>query len=303
MLQGTTIEGTVVRVVDGDTVRVSSADLEDEESLRILALDTEESNAGGSKPVTPFGHRAKERAQEFFAPGDAVVLEFPGREPVDVAIQRYRGNFGRLLVYLHKDGVDFQETMIREGFSPYFCKYGNAVFHHDAYRAAEREAQASRLGVWDQIAVNGSEIRNYAALGTWWQLRARLIDDFRALRPHEVDLLDSRLDFAEISRRAQTGDTVTVFTALERVRRIGQRHALVRIGSLQQPFALFIRDIEANPESQRIVKLLETRYISAGEDHPRRSYAYVRGALRLFNGTPEIELTSIDQISDDFPGS
>jgi endonuclease YncB( thermonuclease family) len=56
-------------------------------------------------------------------------------------VQRYRGNFGRLLVYIHKDGVDFQETMIREGFSPYFVKYGNAIFHHDTYRAAEREAQ------------------------------------------------------------------------------------------------------------------------------------------------------------------
>lgn len=301
MPQGTTIQGTVVRVVDGDTVRVTSSDLVQEESLRILALDTEESNSGGSKPVTPFGHKAKERAQEFFSPGDAVVLEFPGNDTVAAAVQRYRGNFGRLLVYLHKDGADFQQTMIEEGFSPYFTKYGNAEFHHDKYRDAERRAQQQHIGVWDQITVNGSEMRNYAALGAWWDLRASIIDGYRAIDPKPADLLDSRLDFDEIEQRAQNGDTVTVFTALESIQPVGQQHALVRIGSVHQPFNLFIRNVNAEP-GRTIKRLLEIRYIPSGESHPRRSYAYVHGQLKLFNGNPEIELTSADQITDQFAG-
>lgn len=300
MIQGTTIEATVVRVVDGDTVRVTSNSLEREESLRILALDTEESHPGGGKPVTPFGHEAKKRAEQFFSPGDAVTLEFPGNDSADVAVRRYRGNFGRLLVYVYKDGVDFQEVMIREAFSPYFVKYGNAVFHHQEYRQAERQAQQQQIGVWDQIGVNGSKVRNYAALGTWWQLRAAVIEGYRQLQPRPPDLFNSRLDFEEIQQGAQNGDTATVFTALEQIIQVGQRHAVVRIGSQQQPFSLFIRNIDEG-EGQRIVRLLETRYISQGEGHPRRSYAYVRGPLKLFNGNPEIEIESAHQISDDLP--
>lgn len=300
MVQGSSVEATVRRVVDGDTIRVEISDELDNESLRLLALDTEESNAGSSKPVTPFGQEAKERAEAFFQAGDRVVLEFPGDDAVEDALERYRGNFGRLLVYVHKDGVDFQETMIREGFSPYFVKYGNAVFHHDDYRRAEREAQAADAGVWNQLAVNGSVARNYASLGTWWQLRAAVIEEYRRLRPERDDLLNSRLDFQEIAARAEREERATVFTAVEEVRRVGSRSAVVRIGSHRQPFSLFIPDIESE-EGQAIVHLLETRYISGGETLPRRSYAYVTGELVLFRGDPEIVITSADQITDRAP--
>jgi micrococcal nuclease len=191
--------------------------------------------------------------------------------------------------------------MIEEGFSPYFTKYGNAVFHHDTYRDAERRAQQQHIGVWDQIAANGSEMRNYAALGAWWDLRASIIDEYRRIEPKPADLLDSRLDFEEIEQRAQNGDTVTVFTALESIQPAGQQHALVRIGSVHQPFNLFIRNVNAEP-GRTIVRLLENRYIPSGESHPRRSYSYVHGQLKMFNGNPEIELTSPGQLTDQFAG-
>lgn len=301
MIQGTNVEGTVIRVVDGDTIRVNISQELPNESLRLLALDTEESNPGSSKPVTPFGKKAKERAEDFFQPGDRVVLEFPGKEPLETAVDRYRGNYGRLLVYVHKDGVDYQETIIREGFSPYFVKYGNSEFHHDAYRRAERDAQAAYVGVWDQLKNNGSVVRNYAALGTWWQLRAEVIEGFRRARPGRDDLLDSRLDFDEIKARAGAGgERASVFTAVEAVQRVGNRSAVVRIGSHSQPFSLFLPNVEDEP-GKGIVNLLENRYISGGDELPRRSYAYVTGELELFRGDPEIVVTSADQITDSAP--
>ncbi len=36
-------------------------------------------------------------------------------------------------------------------------------------------------------------------------------------------------------------------------------------------------------------------------DHPRRSYTYVRGTLKLFGGKPEIVVRAADQLSDDPP--
>jgi endonuclease YncB( thermonuclease family) len=125
-LLGTTVDTTVVRVVDGDTVAVTIADRE--EKLRLSNLDTEESNHGSDKPITPWGKKAKERATELLAAGAPVTLEFAGNEPLEVCLERYRDNFGRLLVWLHHDGRDFQERMIADGYSPYFSKYGYADF-------------------------------------------------------------------------------------------------------------------------------------------------------------------------------
>ena len=198
-------------------------------------------------------------------------------------MRKYRGNFGRLLMYVYRDGGDFQESMIREGYSPYFVKYGNAEFagHHQRYMKAEREAQRQHIGVWDQIAINGSERRNYPALSTWWQLRATIIDEYRKIRAMDDSVLDSRLDYITLEAKAKATERVTVFTELRSVTRVGGRSGLVGIGSKEQPFSLFIPDIDS-PEGQEMVNFLETRYISGAEDRPKRSYAYVTGELSTF---------------------
>ena len=302
MTQPTTITAKVSRVVDGDTIRVFLPNSDKDESIRILALDTEESNAGGSKPVTPWGKEAKLRAEAFFSPDDEVELAFPGSEEYEVCLKKYRGNYGRLLVFVMKNGVDFQEVMIREGYSPYFMKYGNAELEdlHRKYQLAEREAQTETLGVWDQIEVNGSEIRNYAALGTWWKLRAEVIDRYRVAKQSSDNLFNTRLDYDTLVSLAEEEKEATVFTELRSIKRVGARSALILIGSEEQPFSLFLPDVESD-EGQGIVKLLETRYISGDATHPRRSYAYVNGTLSLYNDRPQIVVRDTDQITDEVP--
>ncbi len=299
MIKGTHLDVRFDRVVDGDTIRVFLPGAQSNESLRILALDTEESHAFGSKPVTPWGREAKKRAQEFFQGVGTVTIEFPGNESLETALQKHRGNFGRLLVYVYRDGVDFQETMIREGYSPYFVKYGNAQFagHHLRFVEAERAAQRRRLGVWDQTTVNGVEIRNYAALVTWWQLRASIIDEYRKLKAVDDSLLNTRLDYAILEAKAEAGEIVTVFTELRSLRRTGGRFGVIDIGSEKQPFKLFLPDIDA-PAGEEIADLLGTRYFSRGEGRPRRSYAYVTGRLHTFQGRPQMLVASADQITD-----
>jgi len=299
MTEGTTIESELSRVVDGDTIRVFLPGQTQDESLRILALDTEESHQGGGKPVTPWGKEAKNKAGQFFSAGDTVLLEFPGNESAEVCLKRYRGNYGRLLVFVYKDGKDFQEEMIREGYSPYFVKYGNASFagHHERYMQAERVAQQNFLGVWNQIEVNGSEIRNYAVLNTWWTMRARVIDEYRKIKSGYPDLLNTRLDYDTIATRAQSGDTVTVFTELRSYKFAGQKSVVVRIGSVKQPFSIFIPDATTD-EGQKILNLLENRYISKGDDYPRRSYAYLTGQLSLYRDKPQMVVTDAEQIKD-----
>ena len=304
MERGTTIEATVSRVVDGDTIRVFLPGVEKDRSLRILAIDTEESNIGSNKAITPWGDRAKERAEEFFKPNDIITLEFPGDEDIETCLKRYRGNFGRLLVFVNKAGIDFQETMIAEGYSPYFVKYGNAIFpdKHQQYIQAERKAQQKNIGIWNQVAVNHEEIQNYAALGTWWQLRARIIDDYRHIKPLHENLFNSRLDFLTLIEKAQrhAQEKVTIFTELRSIRRISKHSGLIKIGSVQQPFSLFLPDLDSET-GQEIVALLNSRYISQENDRPRRSYAYVTGELRLYRDAPQISLVSPEQITDEMP--
>jgi len=300
MPERTEVRAKVVRVVGGDSLRVRTD--AGEENLRLFGLDTEKTRPGGDGPVTPWGLSAKKEAQRFFEPGDRVTLAFPGPEPEEICWQKYRGDYGRPLAFVYKNGVDYQEHMIRRGYSPYFMKYGYVPVpaYHTRYAKAERAAQSERLGVWDQVGANGSETRNYALLTTWWHLRARIIDDYRRLRRAGAYLLNTRLDYAEIADLARQEKEATVFTELRGCSRAGGTHLIVDIGSVQQPFKVFVPDVDS-PEGEAIVELLDARYIARLPDHPRRSYAYVTGAMKLLHGTPEIIVASAEQITDEPP--
>lgn len=296
----------VVGVVDGDTIRVGFDS--EVESLRIAALDTEESQSVPTKPMTPWGKKAAERAKSYFEDGSTVVVEFPGTESIEACFDRYRDSYGRLLAYVHKDDEDYQELMIREGFSPYFTKYGYADFdaHHRRYQAAERQAQADNIGVWNQLdpEVNGAVIRNYDTLRPWWELRAEAVETYReAKREGITTLLEPQFDYDEIVERV--GEELTVFTELNSLKRVGD-NLLATNGSNERSFNVFMPDAVDTAEGQRLASLLKQRYIPRGYDgntiaKMTRGYVYVRGTIELYppeTGKPEIEVTTLDQLSD-----
>jgi micrococcal nuclease len=189
--------------------------------------------------------------------------------------------------------------MIQEGYSPYFNKYGNADFaaNHERYEAAERSAQRDHIGVWDQLTVNGGEMRNYPTLGVWWSLRASIIDEYRTLHGTQPELLDSRLDYDRLVELARDKAQATVFTELRSYTPAGQSGAVVEIGSRQQPFKLYLPDIEGEP-GQEILHLLDSRYVVKDDNHVKRSYGYVQGRLALYRNEPEMIVTSAGQITD-----
>jgi micrococcal nuclease len=296
----------VERPVDGDTVRVTVNGLS--ESVRIQALDTEESKAGGDKPVTPWGKKTAEHAATLFTPGREIILDFDTPKtdaPPDTALSRFRDNYGRLLALIFIDDLDFQEHMISLGYSPYFPKYGNVHTEalHRRYLAAERKAQAQGLGVWNQVEVNGSVMRDYPALAAWWALRAAIIDDYRRARAEGTEILNPRIDFETITQWAEEGRQATVFTEFRTYRRLSSRKAVIDIGSQTQPFSIFIPDIET-AKAQELIELLQTRYIAGGTEggrtvtEPRRGYGYVRGHLKLFNERPEIVVDGPEDVFD-----
>ena len=297
-MTGTNLKVKFIKVVDGDTIKVEHQG--ETTNLRILSLDTEESYYGGNKPVTPWGKEAKNEAIKFFKNEQQVLIEFPGKESEDICWKKYRGNYGRPLVYVYResDQKDFQEHMIANGYSSYFSKYGYASFeeNHSRYQTAEITAQINNIGVWNQIEVNGSELRNYAQLSVWWNLRAAVIDQYR-LKKVNQGIYNTRLDYDTLLEKANQEEEAAIFTELRTLKRVGGKHGMISIGSIEKPFLIFIPNIDEE-KGQKIVNLAINRYISTDLDHPRQSYCYIKGKLKMYNGTPEIILLHEEQLFD-----
>ncbi|MDH5302311.1 MAG: thermonuclease family protein [Gammaproteobacteria bacterium] len=297
MIEGTHLNVAVVDVVDGDTLKVKLPDGEIA-SLRLLCLDTEESFSLSSKPVTPWGVAAKKFAESYFAAAPQITIEFPGHEDVATCLSKYRDNFSRLLVFAHANGEDFQQRMIAEGYSPYFCKYGFAEFadKHLNYSRAEVIAQQNDRGVWNQMEVNGSVARDYPKLCMWWNTRATRIDEFRRLRQSHSYLLNTRWDYQTLYNRAKLGQQACIFTELGYIKRAGGVHGLIDFASEAQPFNIFVPRLFSD-EMKPLLNLLNHRYLGSDES-PAFSYAYLQGELSLYQGKPQLWLRQISQISD-----
>ena len=130
----------VVRVVDGDTLHVEVAgSLTPVEKLRLLCVDTPERDEPGWERATA--------ALKALLEGREVELAFerPGRAE--------RDDYGRLLAYVLVGGEIVNVEMVRRGWSRFFTRYGAGRFA-DAFRAAEREAEAERAGLWSAAGWN-----------------------------------------------------------------------------------------------------------------------------------------------------
>ncbi|MBV8758479.1 MAG: thermonuclease family protein, partial [Deltaproteobacteria bacterium] len=150
----------LVRVVDGDTIRVDGLD----NSLRLLGLDTEETfkhakerrayaagwdsyvkgvRGDSPRPVkfaTPMGDEAKAWAERFFAGVTTVRLE---RDDADEIRDRYKRYLAYVLVERDGQWLNYNVEAVRAGMAPYFPKYGRSRRYHDAFVKAEAEAKAA----------------------------------------------------------------------------------------------------------------------------------------------------------------
>ncbi len=128
--------GTVVGVVDGDTVVV---DLDGTaETVRLLGIDTPET-VHPDRPPECFGAEASHRLAELLPPGTPVVVTR------DVEA---RDRYGRLLGYLASaDGRSVNRTLAEEGFAAALHIDPNDGMRHEL-AAAEARARSAGLGLW-----------------------------------------------------------------------------------------------------------------------------------------------------------
>jgi len=303
-MPGTVLKNVpLTKVSDGDTVKVRVEGKT--ETLRLACLDTEESFDGGSKPVTIGGKLASAWAKAFFdaeesgeVRGEILVdIEFDTDDPFETCRTKHRGNYGRLICYVYRDGVNYNLRAVETGWSPYFVKYGRSRLHHRAFEEAEAVAQASGRGIWDSTINAGGACRDYEVLVPWWRLRDTVVHDYR-LAGGSACALSVRLDYEEIRDAASARREITVLCDLQSgVNKWPGDGALIYAGSKTHRFNLWIQDRDA-AKAQEILRLIETRYAENG-----RGYVYVSGEALMYpehgeRQTPEIILREAKQLSD-----
>jgi micrococcal nuclease len=130
------VAGRVVRVVDGDTVRVRLRD--HTETVRYIGVDTPETVKPGV-PVQCYGERASAFNRRLVA-GRHVELRF-GRER--------RDRYGRLLAYVYVEGRErsVSATLIARGYGRELTIPPNTA-HERSFARLERRAREHHVGLW-----------------------------------------------------------------------------------------------------------------------------------------------------------
>lgn len=131
---------TVVRVIDGDTLRVTpnpAPGAPKGDRIRLLGVDTPET-VHPQRPVEYFGREASAFTRRL-CEGRRVRLAFDpaaGRDP-----------YGRTLAYVYlEDGTFVNAEIIRQGYGHAYTRY--PIAYLEEFRALEREARGARRGLW-----------------------------------------------------------------------------------------------------------------------------------------------------------
>ncbi len=140
---------TVVRVVDGDTLKVRY--LIKEESIRLIGIDTPESRVNKKakrdakrsgqdiKTIIEMGKRATEYVESLVKPGDLITIEFDAQQ---------RDRYGRLLGYVYlSNGKMLNEEIVKAGYA-YVMTIPPNVKYQDRFLKAYQEARERKRGLW-----------------------------------------------------------------------------------------------------------------------------------------------------------
>ena len=135
--RGEPIEGTVVRVVDGDTIHVKLG--ERVEKVRYIGVNTPEIHHP-TRGEEPGGREAAELNRRFVA-GRRVRLE------LDV---RARDRHGRLLAYVFVGDLMVNAELVRLGYAQVMTVPPN-VKHQELFVKLQREARDAGRGLWRRV--------------------------------------------------------------------------------------------------------------------------------------------------------
>ncbi|MFZ2161924.1 MAG: thermonuclease family protein [Sideroxyarcus sp.] len=127
-----TLQGRVVAVTDGDTVKVLDAS-NTQWKIRLMGIDAPEKKQA-------FGARSKSNLSDLIF-GKTVVVEYSKKD-------KYGRTVGKILV----NGVDANLEQIKAGMAWHYKKYAKeqAIEDRETYAQAEEQARAGQRGLWSE---------------------------------------------------------------------------------------------------------------------------------------------------------
>lgn len=131
------VDATVVKNIDGDTIKVKLENGK-EETVRFLLIDTPETKHP-RLGVQPFGPAASGFVKKHAGKGKEIQLEF------DVSD---REKYGRLLAYVWVDGQMLNRMLVEQGLARVAYVYAPNTKYVDYLREVQRKAQAAEKGIW-----------------------------------------------------------------------------------------------------------------------------------------------------------
>jgi endonuclease YncB( thermonuclease family) len=296
-------EFTLSKIIDGDTFRFEEL----KRSTRLLGIDTEETykdtdaeikakqlradwnsyylsrRDSSGEPVkieSPFGFYTWQWAKEIMKDVRKVRLEID-------EINRVQDIYGRYLVYviaIRNDGSEFNYNVecVRNGYSPYFTKYGYSKRYHKEFTEAQNYARENRIGIWN--STDCYCYPDYDLRMEWWNQRAEQIKYFEenhAGRQNYFSMLNPS-DYQQLKN--MLGDTVIIFGSTSRI--LNDR----------QPW-LVKMDVTEN-ESLELVFFRDYNHIveESGINSGMSYYYYVKGKLSEYKGRLQIIIEDRKQI-------
>ena len=129
-----TLTGTVVKVVDGDTIHVRIGDRV--EKIRYIGVNAPELHHP-TKGAEPLGREAAE-ANRKLVEGQTVRMELDVQE---------RDKYGRFLAYVYVGNTMVNAELVAQGYAQIMTIPPN-VKHQDEFLKLQQEARALQLGLW-----------------------------------------------------------------------------------------------------------------------------------------------------------
>lgn len=210
------ISAEILRVVDGDTMKVMIDNKED--TVRLLLVDTPET-VHPNKPVEPMGPEASDYAKKILS-NQKVELEFDVSE---------RDRYGRLLAYVWVGEKMFNEMLLEKGLARVVV-YPPNVKYVDEFRSIQEKARKESTGFWS--------IENYSVEDADLNSNSDLISVTSPVLPGEDATLNAKVEpGAEATIRVFYKSGASNAAGLEAKKADGQGHVswTWKVGSKTTP--------------------------------------------------------------------
>ncbi len=144
-----TLNATITRVVDGDTVLAMIDSEHKEFKLRLLGINTPET-VDPRRAVECFGKEASNHAKEMLTGKRVQLVADPQGDE--------RDKYDRLLrMIILEDGTNFNKQMVHDGYAYAYTTFPMNAAYKRELKQLQEDARIAKRGLWSPTTCNGAK--------------------------------------------------------------------------------------------------------------------------------------------------